>query len=179
MGVVLVALTDHNLFAQTGILSDSFIDTYMASDIDSSQFFLYILKLRVPVIVILWLLGYTMFGEVGLTAYVVWLGFRGGILLTACIFKLGLKGMLYFIAAGFPQIFIYLIAVGITLIFSQKCYLSYFRSDTENYRFRRMDTRQIAKAVIRLFIAIFIMILGCLVESYVNPLIFKNVLKIF
>lgn len=104
--------------------------------------------------------------------FCIW-GFACGMMLTALCGSLGLIGVLVFILMGFPQILFYL--AGWFLYFFFQKSLEEQRMERGKYFYGKGKRGTYAFLLAAMFIVV---IMGILIESYVNPYILKNFLNI-
>lgn len=163
-GILLINLLGKSYLNQAGILSDYFLKQYKYLEIDSIQLFFYILEKRMKWVAVLWILGYTAIGIIAGGGYTLWFGFSAGTLLSISVLKLGVKGMLFCVGAMFPQILIYVPA----WVF----FLYAINSKAEK---RNFDWGYTLAGIGMCLITLF----GIFVESYMNPWVVKQILRIF
>lgn len=160
IGGILYANTgarDHILAA--GIFSDYFLEQYTQAEIQTQDYFWYILWVRAGMLVAISLLGQMKGVRRWIVAAVlVWTGFLGGLFFTASVIKLGPAGILFCLAAVLPQALFYIAGYGIVLWY----FYSYPRSSW-NYS-KTVGT-------------ILTIGVGIISESYLNPIFLKIFLK--
>ena len=110
IGGILYANTgarDHILAA--GIFSDYFLEQYTQAEIQTQDYFWYILWVRAGMLAAISLLGQMKGVRRWIVAAVlVWTGFLGGLFFTASVIKLGPAGILFCLAAVLPQALFYI-----------------------------------------------------------------------
>lgn len=160
VGGILYANTgarDHILAA--GIFSDYFLEQYTQAEIQTQDYFWYILSVRAGL-----LGGIALMGQMKklrrwiVAAVLVWTGFLGGLFFTAAVIKLGPVGILFCLAAIIPQALFYIAGYGIVLW--------YF------YSFPRASWNSAKTVGTILTIGV-----GIISESYLNPIFLKIFLK--
>ncbi len=117
VGGILYANTgarDHILAA--GIFSDYFLEQYTQAEIQTQDYFWYILSVRAGLLGVIALMGQMKKLRRWIVAAVlVWTGFLGGLFFTAAVIKLGPVGILFCLAAIIPQALFYIAGYGIVL----------------------------------------------------------------
>lgn len=159
---------------QTGILSNYFLRQFKYMELDLNSFFVYVLSRRLKWILLLWLLGYTAAGLPSIVIFIGWIGYSAGVVITLSVLKIGMFGILFFAASILPHCLFYIPAI---LIFLKFVYEKALR------RFQNKNLSRNAafewNYVIVLAGTLGLMLLGILTESYVNPLILKQILKLY
>ena len=160
VGGILYANTgarDHILAA--GIFSDYFLEQYTQAEIQTQDYFWYILSVRAGLLEVIALMGQMKKLRRWIVAAVlVWTGFLGGLFFTAAVIKLGPVGILFCLAAIIPQALFYIAGYGIVLW--------YF------YSFPRASWNSAKTVGTILTIGV-----GIISESYLNPIFLKIFLK--
>ena len=160
VGGILYANTgarDHILAA--GIFSDYFLEQYTQAEIQTQDYFWYILAVRAGLLGVIALMGQMKKLRRWIVAAVlVWTGFLGGLFFTAAVIKLGPVGILFCLAAIIPQALFYIAGYGIVLW--------YF------YSFPRASWNSAKTVGTILTIGV-----GIISESYLNPIFLKIFLK--
>ena len=156
-----------------GLLSAAMLEQMKSSEPDSSYLFGYILRHRLFTIFFLIILSSTIIGFPVVCGYVCYLGASAGCFLSVAVIRYGIRG-LFFVAAGiFPQVF--LLVPGYLLLFMWG-----IERVGENEYERSLYGRQpLLRRGIKLVGIIVIVLAGCLLEGYVNPLVLHYFLKIF
>ena len=160
VGGILYANTgarDHILAA--GIFSDYVLEQYTQAEIQTQDYFWYILSVRAGLLGVIALMGQMKKLRRWIVAAVlVWTGFLGGLFFTAAVIKLGPVGILFCLAAIIPQALFYIAGYGIVLW--------YF------YSFPRASWNSAKTVGTILTIGV-----GIISESYLNPIFLKIFLK--
>lgn len=139
----------------------------------------YILRHRLSTVCILGLVSTSIVGMPVLCAYICYTGLAAGCLLSVAVVRYGIRGLLFMAGVLFPQaillipayigLFLWMADVNQTLYAPRTQLESYERFSHHFYLRKCTQMAGIAAVVI----------IGCLVESYVNPNIMHFVLKIF
>lgn len=125
---------------------------WAAEEQDFFQAFLFILWERGKVFSVLWLAGYTKIYKPYTAAFITYVGIQSGFLLTFFVTIRGTKGILYWLAAGCPQLF-----------FLVPLYI---------YSFYRIFERRREKAMPAVLLILLVFVASCFLEAKINiPLI--------
>lgn len=176
LGIIITNIFGKNYVEEMGILSDYFIQRYKYASIEKEELFFYILKRRAIVIAGIWAMGFSALGVFSVWLFIGWFGFSIGTLLTASIIRFGVGGLLFSLGAILPHYFVYVPALSLLIgkVYST-CLKIYYPSKVIDYQ----NKKRIYLEYIATFLFISVVcIIGVLLESYVNPMIFKKVLHI-
>lgn len=110
--------------------------------------FLFVLWERGKVFSVLWLASYTKIYKIYICAFLVYAGMQSGFLLTFFVMFKGIKGILYWLSAGCPQMIV-LIPLYI-------------------YSFYRIFERRREKAVSAVLLIVFCFVASCVLEAELN-----------
>lgn len=155
-GIAAICMFFEELVVGSGFLDASFLSGLQYLDVNKNGLLLYSLKQRMGMTAFLVLLSAAGAAGIGIVFLLAWSGISAGTVLTVLSMRYGMKGIVFFIACILPQ---QLFLIPGYLMLMDWCY-------------RKLERR-------KLLIPIAVVIMGCLLESYVNPYIFKVVLKIF
>lgn len=152
-----------NVFAKdyiisSGILNDYFLNQYAQMDVNTEEYLWYIVRLRLLPLVLICALGCTNLKKIVVTVTVLWTGFSGGMLLVSAVMKMGVKGILLCLIGIFPHFLCYIAVYAIILWF----FLQYPQG-----RWNIQKT----------LVCTVFMILGVLLECYINPVLMKMFLR--
>lgn len=154
---------------EAGIFSDYFIQKFKYMPIDNKRLFCYILGQRIPFILIIAVLGATLLGSPAMYLYTVWIGISMGIVLSGAAVKFGFLGILLCAVSSFPHYILYILSF--VILFSKISRLS----EECSYAGKQIYIEYVL-GMITVFILFFA---GMMLESYVNPIILKKMLKLF
>lgn len=172
-GVLYMALFGRSVVHETTLLSRYFFSKYQQVEFASGELFLYILKSRMSAFTLLWLTGFTFFGTVASLLALAWVGISLGITMTTAAMKMGFSGMLICLASGLPQLILYVPTAAWLL---RK--ISEMSENRERRSSRYSGGRgQLLSYLLVWLLGFFLFFLGSLLESYVNPLFLRAVLK--
>ena len=160
-----------------------FLDSYSVGrmgvlDIDNSMLFFYSLKERFSPAVLLIALTIAGVGSIAVSIYLVWAGFCAGTILSVLSIRYGIRGILIFMGGIFPQI--PLLAPAYLLLFR---WCQGFQERIRSTRYNSAGTGKYGSlTAFRAGTLIFILgmlLAGCLVESYVNPVFLQRIFHFF
>lgn len=172
------------LLENTGLLSENLLYAVKYAPVDSNAFFLYVLQKRLGYALILAVLSTTWLGLAAVWTCAAWLGLSFGMLVMASLLRYGLKGILLIAVGVFPQAFVYFPAAILLLRWSYEFCLSiYFPEKLRESGGLHGDKSGkyvlIRQKGVKFILLLGVVIIGCLLESYVNPTLMLNLLKIF
>ena len=93
--------------ADLGIFHEFFMEQYMQTPIDNSEYFWYLLRLRITPLVILGLAGCTKFRKAAVLLFLMWTGLLSGLILTVAVMQRGFGGILLCLVGVLPQLPLY------------------------------------------------------------------------
>ena len=152
LGILYTNFLSENMIMYTGILSESFLNQYLYTDVNSGEYIWYVLKERVLPVLIIGALGCTRLKKWIVGIFLAWTGFLGGMMMTLAILKMGVKGLILCLVALTPHVFFY-IAVYVILLW----YL---------YNYPDSQWNSVKTVCLILFLSV-----GILLETYVNPVL--------
>lgn len=178
-GIFIMSMGKKVLLENTALLDEYSLYQMKYMTVDSNAFFLYVLKQRLGTVLIIALLASTYLGIVAVYAYSAWLGASFGMLMSASILRYGMKGILLVITAAFPQHLLYVPAFILLLKKAYElCAAIYFPSRCKEPHGMGIKA-ELRTYILKLITVFGVVIIGCLIESYVNPKIVTYLLKIF
>lgn len=184
LGILFMNLGKKALLENTGLLSEYTLYEMKYSTVDGSAFFFYVLQRRVGAALVLAVLSTTWLGLAATFTCAVWLGVSFGMLVMASLLQYGLKGILLIFVGIFPQVILYLPATFRLLAWSYEfCLAMYFPHRLPQGTLGMSDANDkgsvMRKKGLQFLCLLGVVIMGCLLESYVNPGLVSNLLKIF
>lgn len=151
-----------------GVLGEYFLLNFRYTQINYNSLFLYVWKERIRLILLIGVLGITNIGIPVICCLFIWLGFSSGVLLSVAIMKFGLEGLAICLGGIFPHFLIY---IPLILIYSDKII---DKKISERTTFKKQNLIRYCMFVL---LGIFIMTIGALLESYINPYILKKIIS--
>lgn len=175
LGMLLIGLGKKVLLTDTGILNEEALYHMKYMTVDGNALFWYVMGVRLKSSLGLVVFATTYLGLVVVGCAVVGYGASAGMFLAAAVMRYGLKGFLLVITAILPQYILYAPAYFFLLLWCRQiCRLIYFEKGA------RLGNKQwILIKMLQLLGIIAVIIAGCSLESYVNPMILKKILKNF
>ncbi len=176
-GILMMNVWKSILLENTGLLDEYTLYHMKYMTVDSSALFYYVLRLRLKTVFTLAILATTYLGLVVCAGASFWYGLSAGAFLSAVMMRYGIKGLLFAFTGVFPQYLLYIPAMVALLLWCEMLNRNiYFRSS--------LDTGDeggimLPKRLLKLAVILVIVILGCLLESFVNPGMMSGLLKIF
>lgn len=175
VGILFTNLFGKTYISGTGILSEYFLNKYKYVEINSARLFLETIKMRSETLILIWLLGSTILGLAAICGYLCWLGFTTGIFLTVAVMKFGIKGIFICLGGMLPQYFIY---IPLFLFFSDRVLRMALSVLGIQDNMHKKGERQLwMDYAILLLGSLFVLMIGCILESYINPYMLQALLK--
>ena len=174
-GIFAANLIGREAVSHAGVLNDYFIEKFQYTQIKGENLFFYVVGERLPMMLLLFLLIVTSFGIPGGILVLGWQGFSVGFMLSTGIAKYGIKGIMLVLGGLFPQ---YLFYFPVYIFYC--CMAVFLRQRLRGQggnRSERGFVYGMGMLAVVLMLAMFTA--GIFLESYVNPVILKNVLKFF
>lgn len=173
LGVLYIAVFGRTAVHDTTLMSSYFFAKYQYVDILSEELFVYTLKSRLSVFTVLWLTGLTVLGTAAAYFYLFWVGAALGITATTAAMKMGFQGILLCVGSSLPQIVLYVPVL--CWILKKICEMS----GGSDLRMRQWNTgkKRFYSYVLVWMLGALLLFAGAFLESYVNPIFLKTILK--
>lgn len=171
VGIVVANLLDKELLTTYGILNEYFLNQYSYQQIDGNRLFCHILIERGKAAFTIFLLGRAMDGKVFAVLVKSVMAALFGFLIVVAITNLGMRGVVVCVCGLLPQWIFYLAAL--------LCYANGRRQERNTTWDERGCPMQMPEKVIKGLVMLVCMVAGVVTESYINPLLFQFLLKIF
>lgn len=146
---------------------------------DGGELFGYIMKHRLFTVFMLGILGTTMIGVPAVCGYVCYTGLAAGCLLSVAVIRYGIRGLLLMAAGVFPQGLLLIPAYIALFIWTLNVNRLLYVKGSYGDHYIRTGRQSYLKKGIEMISIVVVVIIGCLVESYVNPKMLHFILKIF
>ncbi|MDO4304510.1 MAG: stage II sporulation protein M [Bacillota bacterium] len=178
-GVLIMNMADDILLGEEGIFSTTSINRLKYIEIDEGSFFRYVLRQRMGGCIVMLVLSTTVLGMIAAYAVVLWQGIMTGMVITAAAIRYGIKGILLILGGMFPHQCL-LIPAGVMLL--GWCLENYSRIHicgkgvAPCFRNKRQQFLHQGLSLMWILLVLFI---GCILESYVNPILICDLVKIF
>lgn len=179
LGILIVNVGYDAWIKDGSLLGTDMIARLKNSVPDGSGLFGYIIKRRLFTVCMLGLLATTIIGLPAVCGYICYIGLSAGCLLSVAVIRYGIRGLLLMAAGIFPQgillipsyIALFVWAVGVNrMLYSRNPYKEYYI---------KYSKQVYLKKGLQIIGIIAVVIMGCLLESYVNPKMLHFILKIF
>lgn len=172
-------MSNETLLGDAGIFNAASMNRLKYIEINHEKFFQYVLKKRMGECVLLLLLSTTALGTMTVYGVVLWQGMLMGMMTTAAAIRYGLKGILLILGGMFPHQCL-LLPAGIMLLSwcMENSFLIHTYGKGTSPFFRNKRQQFLHQGVLLMWI-ILVMLIGCILESYVNPILISDLIKIF
>lgn len=173
-----------NLGHEAWIKNGSLLGTEMMSRLKSSRpngtgMIGYILRHRLFAVCMLSLISTTMIGLPVICAYICYMGLAAGCLLSVAVIRYGIRGLLFMAALLFPQAFLLVPAYVALFLWAFELNRTIYASRANLAGYERFSNRFYLGKCMHMICIMAVVIMGCLLESYVNPNVLHLILKIF
>lgn len=178
-GILLMNLGKISLLGEFGIFDTTSLERIQWMDIDSQGLLAYVLRQRLWELVVLLVLSTTTVGLFLVYACILWRGLLAGMVMSAAMIRFGIKGLLLIFGSAFPQQLLLFPAWFLLLGWCyENCCRLHFPEKGKTY-YDRSKRRQLVKQGISLVWIFAVTGIGCILESYVNPMLLSDFLKFF
>ncbi len=170
-----IAVVLTNIFAQSILLQEGYFSTYSLErlqyvQIDSNKLFFGILQNRFQIVILIFIMATTIIGLISAHLFAGWYGFSMGIMIAVLINRFGLKGSILFAACILPQVIFYVPAFNCLLSECRDISYILFLPQKSSAFYGHGSTSS-SKRISRILMSLGVVIIGILLESYVNPLV--------
>ncbi len=179
IGTLLMNFGSEKLLGDSGIFNNAAMNRLKYLEVEEGKFFRYVLSKRLKDYFFFGLLSTTYLGIASAYICIAWQGILTGMVITAAVIRFGLKGILLILAGFFPHQLL-LIPAGVMMICwcYQNCSCLYFPSRSI-WPVHRVGKGRYIRQLLLLSWIIGVVIIGCILESYVNPMLITDMAKIF
>lgn len=178
-GVLAIILKQENLLYNTGFLDGYTLGPIKYLDPDTKKLLITVFMQRVGMAALLIILSTTYLGSIAAYLYQLWSGLAAGVLAAGSVIRYGIKGLLLIAGSLLPQ---QLILVPAFLFLSVKCCelcgMLYFRGVPRGFSGKDRGRFFIKKGT-GMAGCIILIVVGCFVEAYINPVFLKFILRLF
>ena len=179
LGVFLMNMGNETLLTEEGIFSVTSVNRLKYIEIDNGRFLRYVLRQRMGEGAALILLSTTGIGLTAIYIWVIWQGVLAGMTITAAIIRFGIQGLLLLLGGMFPH---QLLIIPAEVMLLGWCYENGRRGQPMAGRQQPFYTgkkQQFLRQGIGLLWILIVILIGCILESYVNPMLISDLVKIF
>ncbi|MCM1175043.1 MAG: stage II sporulation protein M [Blautia sp.] len=179
LGILFVNVRHDVWVKEDGLLNAAMIKQLQNSEFDGNYLFANIARSRVSTVLIIGMLATTMIGLPIVCGYICYLGASAGCILSIAVIRYGIRGLFFMAASVFPQGLLLIPGYFLLFRWGLDCNRSLY-GKIDGLEGRYLIGKQfILTKGIKLAGIVMIVVLGCLIESYVNPKILQFFLKIF
>ncbi len=176
-GIILIHLGKGILLENTGLLDEDILYHMKYMTVDGNALFYYVLRERMGAVLLLTVLSTTYLGLAVCAGASFWYGVCMGSILSVTVYRYGVKGILLAGAGMLPQYLIYVPAMFLLLKWCESVCRGIYRN--------RIPTKEagekylLPRRLLQIFGLVAVFLIGCLLESYVNPHMMISLLQIF
>ena len=179
LGILIVNLGYDTWIGESSLLGANMIARLKNSILDGSVLFSYIMKHRLFTVCMLALLATTMIGLPAVCAYICYTGLSAGCLLSVSVIRYGIRGLLLMAAGIMPQGLMLIPAYAAMFVWAVEVNRMLYSKSPYRECYVRYSKQIYLKKGAQMIGIMIVVIIGCLLESYVTPKILHFVLKIF
>lgn len=182
IGVFLINVWKDLFIADLGFLDEEMLYQMKYAQIDGDKFLGFVLKRRLLVFFSLAVGATTYLGLFMIYGALLWFGFAGGCFMAASAIRYGFKGILLIVGVFMPHFIIYIPVFGILFCWCYYiCCAMYFPGKIYSGQESRYKNKKAFWIInmVRAACLLMVVIIGILIESYVNPIFLTKLLKIF
>ncbi|CUX41701.1 stage II sporulation protein M [Clostridium sp. C105KSO13] len=158
LGILYVNLIMKKYTAEPGIFSDYFLKQYQTAEIVAQEYIWYLIKIRVTPFLLLLGLSFTKLRKFSSIAFLIWTGFSCGMLLSMAVLGMGVKGSILCFVGILPQFLLYVPAYMVVIWYGY------------TYPKNRWNMQKTVFAGVA-------MVIGIVLEAYVNPILMQAFLS--
>jgi len=177
-GIFLINMNSNLFVGEDGIYSTGTINRLKYLEIENSTFFRYVTAGRFKDYLLLGLMSTTYLGIVIAYGTAAFQGMMLGMVITVAVIRFGLKGILLVLFSFFPHQLLLLPAGAMMLMWCcQNCRMLYF--DRRTIWNGELKKKYFLRQLIMLVWILMVVMIGCILESYVNPMLLMDIVKFF
>ena len=162
-------------FQTTGILDEDTLYRMKYMTVDSGVLFAYVLCKRCRNFFVLIIMATTYLGLVFCGGITVKYGFSIGFFISTAIYRYGIKGLLLGIVGAFPQYLCYVPAIFLLIRWCEELHRSIYFYHNITGQGKKSLPGRLGKLALILMVLVF----GCILECFVNPVLLKGFLQFF
>ncbi len=160
VGILYANIPARNYIISTGIFTQFYMEQYADVSVNTEDYFLYLIRVRVFPLILVGVAACTKFRKGVASLILLWTGFSSGMIFTASAMKIGVKGIILCLISLLPHFLFYVAAYIIILWFL--------------FQYPRGKWTVQKTTAVCLFV-----VTGMILECYVNPVLVKLFLKLF
>ncbi len=179
LGIMIVNLKKDLFVNGSDFLGTDLLYEMKYMSVDYGVLLFDVIRKRIVPVICIMVLATTYLGGYISYGYAAWVGLSMGMFVAVSVIRYGIKGILLFMITTFPHYLFYLPAWFILLNGARElCYCLYFPGKCKRtYVNGRRDEIHLGLSVF--FKVLGVVIIGIILESYVNPKLLISFLKIF
>ena len=162
-------------FQTTGILDEDTLYRMKYMTVDSGVLFAYVLCKRCRNFFVLIIMATTYLGLVFCGGITVKYGFSIGFFISSAVYRYGIKGLLLGIVGAFPQYLCYVPAILLLIRWCENLHRSIYFYHNITGQGKKSLPGRLGKLALILMVLIF----GCVLECFMNPVLLKGFLQFF
>lgn len=163
-GSLITNLAGYNVVKTWGIFNSTFINRYSSVSIDFWSMWNYIFVNRLKLFTVIVVASFTAITYYVFAGYMFYIGLSSGMVLSAMTMQYGLKGVGVFAVSIFPHFILY---VGSVVLIEIKAL---------SVRQKQQKVKADASMIIIITIALVMLFVGSLFETYINSSILRKIL---
>lgn len=177
-GIALVYLNTDTFLSEPGFLSPVNLERLERLELNEGVFFLYVLRKRLGALWLAAILSTTFAGIVTTYLFVLWTGMCGGVAVAVSIMRYGIKGFLLLAGGMMPHFLCYIPAF---LLLADWCFQVCTRLyyPVRDYTQPKDEKQKKSGILVHFLLLNGMIIIGAILESYVNPVLMRELLRIF
>ena len=179
LGILFVNIRHDFWVQEDGLLNTAMLEQREECELNGSYLLGYILKHRVSIVIIIGMLASTMIGLPIVCGYVCYLGISAGCILSVAVIRYGIRGLFFMAASIFPQAIFLIPAYLLLFRWGMECNRTLYGKSGNMEGYPVSGKQLLLKSAVSFLGILFLVIVGCILESYVNPQIVHFILKIF
>lgn len=176
IGILFARIFKGFYWDQIDLLDKNYLSRIKDYSIDYSVLLRYVIWKNFRTFILFWILSATAIGIPYMALCILYGGFQAGFFLSVILMQYNFKGILLLFGYTFPHYIIYILVAVLCLRSGYwLCRNMYY--DTRMSKKRRVE--RIAKHLVLIIILGAVLMLGCLLETYVGSFLLKKVLLLF
>lgn len=179
LGILIVNLGYDAWIVNGGLLGTDMIARLKNSMPDGGGLFGYTMKHRMFTVCMLGLLSTTIIGLPAVCGYICYSGVAAGCLLSVAVIRYGIRGLLLIAVGILPQGILLIPAYIALFVWSVSVNRMLYSRNPYKEHYMRYSRQIYIQKGLQMAGIIAVVIIGCLLESYVNPKMLHFILKIF
>ena len=179
LGILIVNLGYDTWITDGNLLGTDMISRLKNSVPDGGGLFGYIIRHRLFTVCMLGLLATTIIGLPVVCGYICYSGLAAGCLLSVAVIRYGIRGLMLMAAGILPQGLLLIPAYTALFIWAVSVNRMLYSKNPYKEPYMRYSKQTYIKKGIQIAGIMAVVIIGCVLESYVNPKMLHFILKIF